>query len=186
MTMLRPPSLVAFLLLCPLLLCPLLPQRGAAAQPLPGTVPVAATEESRREAHALGDMLQYPARAQTIVAQMRLSAVRAAAQASGKPPEEAARIVDEIVMPDFKDVQAQVEALLVENLATAFTAADLRQLRNFFNSPLGQRWIKTIPSFERDNLRQIQLLGQKTFNDSIGKHADELRTRGIVFSAGHP
>ena len=160
------------------------PAEGAAAaasQLRPGAVPLVATDDSRREARALGNLLQFPARARNTVAQMREQAVQAAAQRSGKPLPEAARIVDEIIMPDFKDVEGKIMTLLVEDLAAAFSAGDLVQMRNFFNSPVGQRWLQFMPGVERDNLRQIQLLGQQTFPDAINRHAEALHAQGVNF-----
>lgn len=154
---------------------------AAAAQLHPASVPLAATEDSRREARALGNLLLFPARARNTVAQMRAQAVQATAQRTGKPLPEAAQIVDEIIMPDFKDVETKVEALLVENLAAAFTASDLAQMRTFFASPVGQRWMQSMPVVERDDVRQIQLLGQETFHAAITRHADTLHARGVNF-----
>ena len=179
MTVLPRLPLVALLLLCPLLLGEHAAAQTAAA-PQTGGAPVAATEESRREAHALADLLKFQARAEATVAQMRLSAVRSVAQSSGKSAEEAGRIVDELIMPDFKELQPQVEALLTENLAAAFTAGELRQLRNFFTSPIGQRFLQLMPGVDRDGQRQILLLGQKTFHAAVEAHAEALRARGVA------
>jgi hypothetical protein len=154
---------------------------AAAAQLRPASVPLAATDDSRREARALGDLLLFPDRARNTVAQLRAQAVQATAQRSGKSLDEAARIVDEIIMPDFRDVEARIAALLVENLAAGFTASDLAQMRTFFASPVGQRWIQSMPAVERDDRRQIQLLGQQVFRDAITRHADALQAHGVNF-----
>ncbi len=158
-----------------------MPQGAAAAQLRPGSVPLAATEDSRREARTLADLLQFPTRAQTTVAQIRGEAVRLATQRSGKPLPEVMQAVDEVVMPDLKDLQGRIEGLLVENLAAAFTATELIQIRTFFSSPAGRRWLRTIPVVERDNERQIQTLGRQAFRESIERHADELHARGVNF-----
>jgi hypothetical protein len=84
-------------------------------------------------------------------------------------------------MPDFKDVDSKIVALMVENLAAAFSAADLAQMRTFFSSPLGQRWLQSMPAVERDDVRQIQLLGQQAFHDAIARHADALHAQGVNF-----
>jgi hypothetical protein len=153
----------------------------AAAQLRPGSVPLAATEESRREARALGELLQYPARARNAVAQIRDRMVAATAQRMGKPQAEAARVVDEVLMPDFAATEAKILGILVENLAAGFTATDLVQIRNFFSGPLGQRWIQSIAAVERDDVRQIQILAQDSFQQAIARHTDELRARGVNF-----
>ena len=84
-------------------------------------------------------------------------------------------------MPEFKDVAAKIEAVLIENLAAGFTASELVQMRAFFASPVGQRWIQSMPSVERDDQRQIQMLGQETFRDAVNRHADALRAHGVNF-----
>jgi hypothetical protein len=193
MTMLRPMLLVAGLLL-PLFAAaqtpgastpaPAKPPEGsaaAAAQLRPGSVPLAATEESRREARALGELLQFPARARNNVAQMRTQAVQWVVQRSGKPAPQASQAVDEILMPDLKDMEARIAALLVENLASAFTATDLAQMRTFFGTPVGKCWLQYMPAVERDNLRQIQMLGQQSFREAISRHADALHAQGVNF-----
>jgi uncharacterized protein len=154
---------------------------AAAAQLRPSSVPLAATADSRREARALGEMLQYPARAHNALVQLRERMVGAVAQRMGKPPSEAASIVDDILMPDFKDAEAKIAGILVENLAAGFTASDLVQIRTFFSSPVGQRWIQSIQAVERDDVRQIQILMQDAFQQAIARHRDELRARGVNF-----
>lgn len=161
---------------------------GAAAQSppkppsaAPAAAPLAATDASRREARELGVLLRFSGGVANTMAQMHAQMVQAIAQRSGKPLPEASAIVDEVLMPDFKGVPAKVEAVLVENLAANFTAADLAQMRVFFASPVGQRWIQTMPSVESDNRRQIQLLGQETFRDAIQHNVDALRARGVNF-----
>lgn len=154
---------------------------AAMAQLRPSPVPLAATEESRREARALGELLQYPARAHNAVAQIRDRMVQATAQRMGKPPAEAASVVDEVLMPDFGDSEAKILDILVENLAAGFTAADLAQIRTFFAGPLGQRWVQTIGAVERDDARQIQILAQDIFQQAVKRHNDELHARGVNF-----
>ena len=153
----------------------------AAAVPPAGPALPGATAESRQEAKALAAVLQLSNRAQLMLAQLRFDAVRATVQASGKTPEESARIVDEVLVPDFKARQGEIEALLIENLAAGFSADDLKQLRLFFLTPLGERWLHTMPLVERDNLVQYQALAQKIFHDAADKHAAELRARGLKF-----
>ncbi len=154
---------------------------AAEAQLHPASVPLTATDESRREAHALGVLLRFPERARATVAQMRDEAIRATAERTGKPSAEAASIVDTIIMPGFKDVAARIEGVLVENLAAGFTAAELIQMRTFFASPIGQRWLQSMPSVERDDQRQIQVLGQEAFRDTVNRNADALRAHGVNF-----
>jgi hypothetical protein len=54
-------------------------------------------------------------------------------------------------------------------------------MRTFFSSPLGQRWLQSMPAVERDDVRQIQLLGQQAFHDAIARHADALHAQGVNF-----
>ena len=154
---------------------------SAAAQLRPSTVPLMATDSSRREARALGELLQVSLRAQNTIVLMRAEAVREIMRRTGKPAAESSTIVDEVMMPDFRALQGKIEALLIENLAAGFSSGELQQLRIFFTSPVGQRWLRSLPVIEQDNKRQIDLLGQQAFRDSLQRHADELHARGVNF-----
>jgi hypothetical protein len=54
-------------------------------------------------------------------------------------------------------------------------------MRTFFTSPVGQRWLQSMPAVERDDVRQIQLLAQETFREAISRHAEALHAQGVNF-----
>ena len=62
-----------------------------------------------------------------------------------------------------------------------FTFTDLRALRNFYASPLGQKLLRTQPLVQQQGLQAGLAWGQKIFQDSVDRHADELRARGLKF-----
>src|SRR5690348_3096112 len=105
--------------LIPLVLCLALPVAAAAQSggkpsapigaPQPdATRPGAASQQSRAEAKALGDLLHFSERAKATVAQMRDGAVRAAVNSGAQSEEEAAKIVDELLLPDFTAQQSAI------------------------------------------------------------------------------
>ncbi|CAH2604796.1 conserved exported protein of unknown function [Rhodovastum atsumiense] len=170
----------SFLLMLALLLPVAAAAQAPAAPPAAGsTIPV--TAEGLREARALGELLSIPAQAQNFVGQIRNAVVNAAIRASGKSAEDAARIVDEIILPDFRAKLPEVEAMLVENLAAHYTVDDLRGMREFFSTPLGQRWLRGMPAVGRDETQRLQQLAQKLIRESTARHADALRARGVKF-----
>jgi hypothetical protein len=129
----------------------------------------------------MADMLNIPVQTRGLVQAMRNQLIQATIQASGKSVDDAAKIVDEVLMPDFNAALPDLTASLILPWAANFSAADLKGLREFYATPLGQRLLKTIPAVNQQSLQAGQTWGQKTFQEAVKKHADELRSRGLKF-----
>ena len=154
---------------------------GTAAQ---GTRPGQAApgvEENRREARALADILDIPRQAQALMTQMRVEMIKATMRTSEMNEENATAVVDDILMPNFHARSAELLAEMIEPYALNFTFSDLRALRSFFASPLGQKLLRNQP-VARAQAEQAGLAwGQRLFQDSVDRHVDELRARGLKF-----
>ncbi len=129
----------------------------------------------------MADMLNVTQQTRGLVQAMRTQLIQATIQASGKPVEEASKIVDDVLMPDFNAGVPELAAALLQPWAANFSAADLKGLREFYGTPLGQRLLKTVPVVNQQSLLAGQAWGQKIFQDSVKKHADELHARGLKF-----
>jgi hypothetical protein len=162
---------------------PAAPAAGASAAgtPAPAAPLPQPTEASLKEARAMAEMLSIPAQTRGLLQAMRNQLIQATIQASGKSVDEAAKIVDEVLMPDFNAALPELSANLIQPWAANFSAADLKGLHDFYSTPLGQRLLKTIPAVNQQSLQAGQLWGQKVFQETVKKHADELRTRGLKF-----
>jgi hypothetical protein len=152
------------------------PQAGAAATP-----PTSALEENRREVLQLADAFGIPRQLEAIIRQARAEMIRATIAASGKDEQGAAAIVDEIMMPNFQARIQELVAVLIEPYATHFTQSDLKSLRAFYASPLGQKLQRVQPQAEAQANEAGLAWGQRVFQDSVDRHADELRARGLKF-----
>lgn len=141
----------------------------------------AATDASRKEARAMADLLNIPQQTRNIVQAMRNQMIQATIQASGKPVDEAAKIVDEVLMPDFNAAVPQLSDALLEPWAVNFSAADLKGLHDFYSTPLGQRLLKTVPTVSQQSLAAGQGWGQRVFQEAVKTHADDLHNRGLKF-----
>ena len=151
-------------------------QAAAPAAPLPQP-----TEASLKEARSMAEMLNIPVQTRGLLQAMRNQLIQATIQASGKSVDEAAKIVDDVLMPDFNAALPDLSASLIQPWAANFSAADLKGLHDFYSTPLGQRLLKTIPAVNQQSLQAGQSWGQKIFQDAVKKHADELHTRGLKF-----
>jgi hypothetical protein len=148
-----------------------------------GTRPSASTgvDENRREVRQLAEMLDIPAQAEALLVRMRTEMIRATIAASTLAEDEAARIVDDILMPNFTARSAELTAEMMEPYAVNLTISDLKALRAFFVSSLGQRWLR-VQKLARAQGEEAGLAwGQRVFQDSVDRHVDELRARGLKF-----
>lgn len=152
---------------------------GAVAQSQRGAAP--ALEENRREARAMAEMLDVPRQAEALMARMRGEIIEATMRAGDLSAEAATAIVDEILMPNFQARGGELVAEMIEPYALNFTITDLKALRAFFVSPLGQKLLRTQPIARAQGEQAGLAWGQRVFQDSIDRHADELRARGLKF-----
>lgn len=146
----------------------------------PGTQPPG-MEENRREARALVELLDLPRQAEALMAQMRTDIIQATIRSSALSAQDATSVVDEILMPNFRARAAELLAAMTEPYAVNFTFSDLRALRAFFVSPLGQKLLRTQPVARAQSEQAGLAWGQRVFQDSVDRHVDELRARGLKF-----
>ena len=142
---------------------------------------VSALEENRREARALAEMLDIPRQTEALMARMRVEIIEATVRAGALTEAEAAAIVDDILMPNFRARGAELVAEMIEPYALNFTITDLKALRAFFVTPLGQKLLRTQPIVRAQGEQAGLAWGQRVFQDSVDRHADELRARGLKF-----
>jgi len=138
-------------------------------------------EENRKEVRQMADALGIPQQIEAIWRQVRAEMVRATMEASGHPEDEAGRIVDDVMVPNFRARLPELENELVEIYAQGFNFTDLRALRTFYSTPLGQKLLRVVPQAQAQGAQLGLAWGQRVFQDSVDRHADELRARGLKF-----
>jgi hypothetical protein len=153
------------------------PAPAAPAAPAP-----VVTEASRREARSLGEKLGWESQVRGIINTLRTAIIVNIAQVNGKQPQEMIAVVDDLLMPDFVSDAATLQGMIVEAWAGAFTADELRNLRTFYNTPLGDKLLRTIPQLNNVINQAGQGWAQKVYQQSQQKHADEFAKRGLKFA----
>jgi hypothetical protein len=88
-------------------------------------------------------------------------------------------VVDELLMPDFVADATTLSNMIVEAWARAFTADELRNLRNFYNTPLGEKLLRTIPQLNQIINQNGQVWAQRVFTQVSQKYAEEFNKRGL-------
>ena len=161
---------------------------GAPPSGLPGatTAPAApvlapVSPEAHKEAAALTEMIGVSRQAQQLISIMRGQMIQLVMRSGSKQQDEAQKIVDEILMPDFAAQQAALTDEIVDVWARNFTADDVKALRAFYATPLGQKLIATLPTVTQQGMTAGQVWGQKIYQASIAKHRLELEARGLKF-----
>lgn len=152
-------------------------QSSVPAQPAP-----VVTEASRREARALGEKLGWETQVRGIINTLRTAIIVNLAQANSKQPQEMIGVVDDLLMPDFVGDAATLHGMIVEAWAGGFTADELRNLRTFYNTPLGDKLLRTIPQLNASINQAGQAWAQKIYQQSQQKHAEEFAKRGLKFA----
>ena len=168
-------------------------QAPATAPPPPPPVP-AASPEAHAEAAQLTEMIGVTKQSQQLIAIMRNQMIQLVMRAGAKPPandptkppemlkpEEAAKIVDEVLIGEFVAQQNDLTTQIIDVWANNFTIEDLRGLRAFYNTPLGQKLIQTLPAVTQQGMSAGQGWGQRIYQAAILKHKEALIARGLRF-----
>ena len=150
-----------------------------AATSQPTLPPLTATPESRALAAQLTDMIGVNRTSQQLIAVMRAQIIQMVIRNAGKSPEESAKIVDEVLMPDFTSQEKDLTNAIVEVWASNFTVDDLKGLIDFYSTPLGKRLIATLPAITQQGMQAGQNWGRQIYQASIQKHKEELIARGL-------
>lgn len=140
------------------------------------------TESSRREARLLGEKLGWEAQVRGIINTLRTAIIVNLAQTNGKQPQDMISVVDDVLMPDFVGDAGSLQTLIIDAWAGAFTADELRNLRSFYSTPLGEKLLRTLPQLNNAVNLAGQGWAQKIFQTAQTKHADEFTKRGLKFA----
>ena len=169
------------------------PLAAPAAPALPPPVP-SASPEAHNEAAALTAMIGVDKQSQQLIGIMRNQMIQLVMRAGAKPPandltkppemmkgEDAAKIVDDLLMPDFVAQQADLNTQIVDVWGNNFTIEDLKGLRAFYATPLGKKLIETLPAVTQQGMSAGQAWGQRVYQATINKNKEALVARGLRF-----
>lgn len=152
---------------------------------VPAFIPAAAaaaskpSEAARKAALALNEKLQFVGQVNIILGAVRGQLIGGLARANNKTPEQIQPAVDELLMPDFTARANELAAVIIDKWATAFTIDELHALLEFYNSPLGAKMLKTMPTLSQEVNQEASTWVQSVLAQSIPKHSAALAQRGI-------
>jgi len=148
----------------------------AGAQNLPGS-----TEETRAAARELALTLGVENQVGQMLDLMRGQMLQMIqSNAPGKSPVEVKRIVDDLLLPEFRAQLGGMKDLIIEIYAANYSLEDMKALREFYTTPLGQRLLKAAPVLAQQSFIAGRKWGEKVAADAIRKNAEELRRRGLT------
>ena len=156
----------------------------AAAPPAAAQSPranVTGIDENRREVRQMAEIFEIVPQAEALLSRMRQDIIASTLRTSELPPDQAAAVVDEILMPNFVARSAELVEELLEPYALNLTITDLKALRAFYVSPLGQKFLRAQKLSRSQGETAGLAWGQRVFQESVDRHADELRARGLKF-----
>ncbi len=141
--------------------------------------PAGADGAALAEARELADITASEGAMAQVMAMMRERMITIITAAGAPSAEEAGKIVDTVLMPEFHaalpDLKRQMAAIWVG----ALSAADLHAVVAFYQTPAGQHLLAALPAITGKSIETGMIWGQKTAREAVEKHADELRKRGI-------
>lgn len=163
---------------------------GGATPPATATPPAApatpavpragtATPEALAAARELLQVTGAAALADTTMTQTSQQITAALAQSSGKPAAEVQQIVEDVLMPEFRARLPELMTFTAELWASQMSAAELRELIVFYQTPLGKRLTEVTPTVATQSALFGMRWGQEVGLSALNKHRETLRSRGL-------
>jgi hypothetical protein len=170
------------------------PPAAPAAPPAPPPPVPAASPEAHAEALKLTEMIGVDKQTEQLLGLMRRQMVGLVMRAGAKPPaddptkppilmkeQDAVKIVDELLMPDFIAQKGDLTNEIIDVWANNFTMDDMKGLVAFYSTPLGKKLIATLPAITQQGMAAGQAWGQRVYKATIDKNKDKLIAAGLRF-----
>ncbi len=139
------------------------------------------TEEARAAARELAQATGVESQVGQMLGLMRNQMVQMIQRgAPGKSPAEVTQTVDDVLLPEFRARLGELTDVITELYAENYTLDDMRELRAFYATPLGQRLLKVGPVIGAQSFAAGRRWGEMVANDAFRKNAEELRRRGVA------
>ncbi len=141
----------------------------------------APTEEARTAARELAGVLGVQNQVGQMLGLMRGQMVQMIQRgAPGQSPAQVAQTVDEVLLPEFRARLGELTEVVTELYAENYTLDDMKELRAFYATPLGQRVLKVGPVIATQGFAAGRRWGEAVARDAIRKNAEELGRRGVT------
>jgi hypothetical protein len=154
-------------------------QSGTATPAAPTAPKVVIAPEGRALAR---DIIQLSGGAKQAEQGMTLAAQALSAplaQMSGKQSAEVLSILNDVLIPEMRSRLPELLEIIAEAWAAHLTVDDLRQIKAFYESPIGQRLVEVQPMVIQQSILASQQWSQAVALDALQKNRDTLRQRGL-------
>lgn len=152
-----------------------------AAAPAGAEGPQAPTDEARAAARELAEATGVGNQVGQMLGLMRGQMLQMVQRAApGQSPAQVAQTVDEVLLPEFRARLGELTEIITEIFAENYTLDDMKELRAFYATPLGQRLLKVGPVIGAQSFAAGRKWGEVVAQDAFRKNAEELRRRGVT------
>ena len=152
-----------------------------AAGPAGAEGPQVPTEEARAAARELAEVTGVESQVGQMLTLMRGQMVQMIQRgAPGQTPAQVEHTVDDVLLPEFRARLGELKEMTAEIFVKNYTLDDMRELRAFYATPLGQRLLKVGPLIGAQSFAVGRKWGEVVANDAFRKNAEELRRRGVT------
>ena len=143
--------------------------------------PQAPSEEARAAARDLAEATGVESQVGQVLGLMRGQMLQMIQRAApGQSPAQVAQTVDEVLLPGFRARLGELKDIIVEIYAENYSLDDMKELRAFYATPLGQRLLKVGPVIGAQSFAAGRKWGEVVANEAFRKNAEELRRRGVT------
>ncbi len=139
------------------------------------------TPEARRAAAVeLAETLGLGRQMDQMMQQMRGALVQGIHRSAPQMVErEVAALVDEFLMPEFRENLPRLTEAMALLWAQELTTEEMRGVREFYATPLGRKLLDAQPRVGAQAYGMGRAWGERIAQDAIAKHRDALRQRGV-------
>ena len=96
------------------------------------------------------------------------------------PGADVKKALDEIIMPELRRHLGELTAAVTDVWASNLSVTELRELRAFYETPLGAKALRVLPQIMAEARTTSNTWAKNVFRDILEKHGEELKAPGIT------
>ena len=96
------------------------------------------------------------------------------------PGADAKKALDEIIMPELRRHLGELTAAVTDVWASNLSVAELKELRAFYETPLGAKALRVLPQIMAEAQTAGNTWTKNVIRDILEKHGEELKALGIT------
>jgi hypothetical protein len=111
---------------------------------------------------------------------MRTGIIQIIVKSGHVTADKATSAYDDILAPAMKTHVGELTSALTEIYAQNYTAAELKQLQNFYETPLGKKVLEKQPVISAESVAIGRAWGARVGRQAFEEHSQDLLKRGIT------